>query len=618
MSKFIPQVISFENKNKAEDRTLIVSYDFPLYFLIEIKHPKTPQNALAYRILETVKEKFKEGGLSAFQNFEEALKEVNEILAKSTEEGNTGFIGNLSAIIALFDKDKIHISSIGNAACFLIREKNITEITREQEQSAHPLKTFSNILSGELFEDDKIIFGNQDFFEHIPLNTLRQTTINHSQKEAALNFLNLLRRERAKTASALFLKVKGETKEKISTPETLYIDENKTKKFLSKTKKIISKFSLKLNRQNSGFGKFSFLPKNSRYLFVVLALIIGVILAILIFNTVKNRDNTTNQNERKILMQAEDKKREGDEAQKQNHKPVAESLYQEAIKIAEPINSKESKDLIAKINVEIDKMNNISRKDAKEVLDLLFLKEPEVLQIYTTGKDIFFVDKKSNQLYQNKDSKAPLSHSAGKFIVGTFQPQENLIIIEQDKEGIFEYNIDEGKLNKAEIVFEGKWEGAKAIATYFTNLYLLNSDDGQIYKHEKTAAGYSKAISYVNKDKIDLKNAISISLDGYLYVLKNDGQILKLMAGRPVSDFSISSVPETDTKIKNPQKIVTSVDSTKLYILSDNKIIVLEKNGIYSKTYIINGIDVISDFTLNNKNKKIVLLSNNKVYEIGL
>ena len=91
MSKFIPQVISFENKNKAEDRTLIVSYDFPLYFLIEIKHPETPQNALAYRILETVKEKEKYLSLAVEQNWKLVFEHDEVNVCATITKTNKGF-----------------------------------------------------------------------------------------------------------------------------------------------------------------------------------------------------------------------------------------------------------------------------------------------------------------------------------------------------------------------------------------------------------------------------------------------------------------------------------------------------------------------------------------------
>lgn len=610
MNKFKPKIISIENQNKASDRTLIVSYEYPLYFFIEIKHPETPTNALAYRILQNIKEKFQEGELSPYQNFEEALKETNEILTKLTEEGDTNWIGNLSTIIALIDKETINIASIGNSSCFLIRDKNITEITQEQEQTAHPGKTFSNILSGELIKDDKIIFGNKDFFDHIPLNALRQTLINYTPKNAALNFIGLLKKERIKTAQSLLLEIKEQLGQDSETePEILYVDS---------AKKTMPKLKPKFKFPSFHLKQLSFFEKYSKYIYIILALIFGIVLSIIISGTVKKHDNNSNENQRKIIMQAEDKKREADEAIKANNKQAALALYKEAIAIVSPVNNKDGKNLIDKINAEIDRINSIVRVTPKEILSLSFLKQPEVPQIFIVNKDIYFVDKKSNQLYMSKDSKAQLSQSAGAFVSGTYQPQENIIIINQDSEGIFEYKVDDGKLDKAKIVFEVKWEKAKSLATYFTNLYILNPDDEQIYKHEKTAAGYSKPISYVNKDKVDLKNAISITLDGFLYVLKNDGTILKLMTGKQVNDFNVRNVPESDTKLVNPVKIATSVDTTKLYILADNKIVELDKTGNYSKTYFANGINNITDFVLSYKNRKIYLLSDNRVYEFGI
>jgi len=614
------EVILLKNKNRTPDRTLLVSADAPLYFLIEIKHPESPANALAYRILETIKERCKEGADSPVENFENALKEINEILEKQTAENQTEWQGNLSAVIVLIDKDTLNVSSIGKCSCFLLREKNVTAIC-SSEEATNDL-SFSNILSGEIQEKDKIILGNQDFFEKVPLNLLRETLIHSSFSEAGKKMAFSLQKEARKTSSGMMLEIKSPDSSTSPQKFTYYIDEAKTQKIVDSSFAKIRASHQTLKSLSNKLPKipinFSFWKKHRRIIYVILAAIVGLILSYFIFATIKKKYEVSTQDQRKVLMQAEDKKRAGDEALVAGNKKEAENLYKEAINIANTINLKESKNLIEKINAEIDRINAVTRVSAKEMLDLSFLKEHNVPQIFIVDKSLYFVDKKSRQIYLGKEPKTSLSQSAGDFNFGTYQPQENLLVLYQESEGIFEYNIDENKIDKAKIVFEGKWKKGNAISSYFTNLYILKGDENQIYKHEKTAAGYSKAMPYLKKDKADFENIISIALDGYLYALKGDGTILKLMAGQPVTDFSLKNIPETDNVVQNPRKIITSVDASKIYILSENKIIALEKNGQYNKTYIADGIGDVKDFIVSQKNKKIYLLTQDKVYEFEL
>ena len=614
MDNFTFQIIALKNKNKVENRTLVVSGSFPLYFLIEIKHPERPQNALAYRIINILKEKFQQPNKTNYQKLEEALKEINLILQKLLAEGEVNLINNLSAIIVLFEKGQIHLASLGATSCFLIRDKNITEITASAPEGAFS-KSFSDILSGELAINDKIILGNQVFFESLPLNFLRQTFSNYAQKEAAFILANSLRREKVQNAAGLLIQVKPLTANKKEEKQIIYLDEKSSEKILTQATKIIPKISGKFPPKHLYQGKNW--QKFFKPLLITIALVAGIILSAIMFKAAKQKYQQVNENTRKVIMQAEDKKRAGDEAQKVNNKQLAENLYKEAIALAEQVNNKESRNLIAIINNEIDAMFHLIKVKPKEILDLSFLQDSEVSQIYSNGKDIFFVDKKTARFYQNKNEKTTLPHSAGSLVAGTYQPQEDLIILYLDKEGIFEYNIKENQLKKGEIIFGEHWENAQAIATYFTNVYLLDAKSGQILKHEKTAAGYSKAIPYNNTDKLNLSSAISFALDGYIYALNQDGSIVKLMAGKPVAGFKVSGIPETDSLIKNPRKIATSVDAPYLYLLSGSNIVVLNKDGGYVQTYVTPFSD-ITDFVLNYKNKVLYLLANNKVYKIEI
>ncbi|MCX6807130.1 MAG: hypothetical protein NT135_03395 [Candidatus Berkelbacteria bacterium] len=654
MSNYVVKAVSFLNKNKIADRTLLCSCEHPLYFLIETKHSWLPTNALAYRIIQTVKNKFSERNSSLSENFEEALKETNEILAKLTEEGQTEWVDNLSAIILLIDQDALSLTSLGSSSCFLIREGNAIEITADQPKETHPLRTFSHILNGQLKEKDRLILGNPEFFEKVPLDYLKKVI-------AGSEVANLIQKERIKKANALILQIESGSPTSVSSSETIYLDEDKAKIILMQSGKYLSSFFKWILKQTKRIFSFLYkktkhnLPKAQKYInqshqkitaktkttsqktglskiFSALAgykrwILVGfsgVLIFALIFEitvVLKNRFQSSELlSQRKTIMAAEDKTRTADELVKQGKQEEAIKNYKEALQLVSQMNNKDANILSDKINAKLDKLNNIVRIDPKEYLDFNVFKNATVSQIILAEKTIYSVDSKTNQIYKEKSNPSSLPQYSGQFIYGSFQDQEKLLVFYQENDGVYEYKIDENKVEKAKTVFDQGWEKAKIIATYFTNLYLLNPEQGQIYKYEKTAAGYSKGSAYVNKDNVDLKKAISFALDGYVYVLNNDGTVIKLMAGRRVNNFTINGIPENETgsKIKNPIKIITFPEQQSLYILDGNQILEFDKTGKYQKMLVINNITNIKDFAVSPKNKKIYLLSGTKVYEFGL
>lgn len=624
---YLTRAVSLLTKSKILDRALLTSCDPPLYFLIEIKNPWLSSNALAYKIVQTVKEKYT-------QSFEEALRETNEMLAKLTEEGNTEWLGKLSSIIATVDQDKLNLASVGNASCFLIRDRNIIEITEDQPREIHPLKTFSHILNGDLMEADQLVIGNQDFFENLSLDYLKQVLGSGPTKEAISNIGRSLQKERIKIANALILEIKRTSpKEVISPPEIFYLDQSKRLvTFWQKTKQIASKISRwfiektkKLTKDIPILKKFSkrtsaFFEKRRRVILLTISLLLLLALIFGIFSIVAERQRGKEiQSQRKTIIQAEDKYREADKALAKGDKEQAKKLYQEALALVFQIKTKEGNSLKQKLTSVLDKLNNIVRvKSPKEIFDFSSIfGETSISQIFVIDKVIYSVDLKTNRIYQGDKTPNSLPQYSGQFVGGAYQTPEKLLIFYQDPEGIYEYKIDENRLEKADIVFEGKWERAKALGSYFANIYLLDPEEGQIYKHEKTAAGYSKGMPYVDKQKVDLKKAVSITLDGYVYILRQDGKILKLMAGRSVSDFSIKGIPEPEIEIKNPIKIFTASEIPNLYVLDGSRVLELDKSGNYLRMFIFD-LANIKDLWVNYKSKKIYLLSESKVYEIGI
>ena len=133
-----------------------------------------PQNARFFNNLASViKKEYYGAGFkkSCQQSLQNSLKKANEFLDEDVQKGNVSWLGNLNFGILSFSNFVLNFTKIGQIEIFLIRKGQILNISQnlESQEEISPLKVFSNIVTGKLVQDDKIIVLNKDVF-----NTLSQ------------------------------------------------------------------------------------------------------------------------------------------------------------------------------------------------------------------------------------------------------------------------------------------------------------------------------------------------------------------------------------------------------------------------------------------------------------
>jgi serine/threonine protein phosphatase PrpC len=184
---------------------------------VEIKSPWFGSTQVGQSIINTlIREYYRGHDSSELNNFEEAVKKINESLAKSAQNGETEWIGKLSSVLILVNKSEIHFAQTGKSHAYLYRGGRVNHITEglEQEDAPHPLKTFSNLTSGSLQENDKIVVANESFFEVINPNELRLIVSSLPPTAAALECAQIIQTHGASDANATFIELT--TKEKLA------------------------------------------------------------------------------------------------------------------------------------------------------------------------------------------------------------------------------------------------------------------------------------------------------------------------------------------------------------------------------------------------------------------
>lgn len=154
----------------------------------------------------------------------------------------------------------------------------------------------------------------------------------------------------------------------------------------------------------------------------------------------------------------------------------------------------------------------------------------------------------------------------------------------------------------------------KGMIYYNNKLYLLNPAENQIYRLTKSGDSFINSTPWVKNNSVIIKDATSFAIDSSIYVLKNNGQVLKLLRGAEES-FALDKItPSLETAAK------IAVEEKNIYILDINnkRLAVFDKNGKLVSQYKSEKLDDLKDFTVDEAGKKAYLLNGSTVQQINL
>jgi len=139
---------------------------------------------------------------------------------------------------------------------------------------------------------------------------------------------------------------------------------------------------------------------------------------------------------------------------------------------------------------------------------------------------------------------------------------------------------------------------------------------GEIWKYPAMETGYGVYRLWLEGDKPDFSDAVAMAIDGSVWVLKENGTILKFTQGGRDS-FTLAGL---DKPLNNPTALFTDDDQENLYVLDkgNSRVLVINKSGEYHSQYRWQGLGEVTQLMASEEAKKILLLSGNKVYEIEI
>ncbi len=133
---------------------------------------KTPKTAEISEAIASImqNEYYHPSERTAEQQFEYAIKRVNDILGDLASAGEISWIGKLNSVITAIVGEEIFLTSSGLASAFLVRRQQLAHLNKESSSvplKPNPLKTYENIINGKLNPDDKFVFLSPSILDYI-------------------------------------------------------------------------------------------------------------------------------------------------------------------------------------------------------------------------------------------------------------------------------------------------------------------------------------------------------------------------------------------------------------------------------------------------------------------
>lgn len=208
------------------------------------------------------------------------------------------------------------------------------------------------------------------------------------------------------------------------------------------------------------------------------------------------------------------------------------------------------------------------------------------------------------------------THDSIPHLVAATTPKEQDTTVFATLDGtLSRYQKENGALGTLEAAYANASPAIKDLFVYNQRLYTLDAANKAIYKHNKTQTGYDKGVVWNKNGAEDLAGAISIAIDGDVFVL-TDKSLLKFAGGNK-EDFGITGL---DPALDKPTTLWTYNDVNNIYILepTNKRVIVINKLGKLIAQYTAIEWQHPTDMIVDEVKKIVYVIDTNKIYQINL
>ena len=407
---------------------------------------------------------------------------------------------------------------------------------------------------------------------------------------------------------------------------------------LNKIKKTILSLGRILRRDNfnqDSSQKSSLSPERKKLILATFILIIIILTGGLLSENKKRLDEENLQNYRNLIVSVEEKINQAEIESINNPTDARKYLLTAREIIAEKDSSLTGKtyqnlntkanDLTNKIQNQLDILDFVEKIENPTItIDLNQFENIKNAEKIFENSDKYFILGQENMTF----SEVSLTEKSVKnFDIGNIANIKNLDIasyMKKTEEIIFMKNkneleiLDSSKktITNESITFTDSTFITKNISSYSNYLYFLSPESNQIYKYKRLTNGFDDGIKWL-AEGTDIKNSVSMAIDGSIYLLNSDGSIDKYRTG----DQELFAIEIPSNPIPSIATIYTNSNLKYLYITdSKNKRIILfdKIDGKLIKQYTSEKFNNIKNIVINDKEENIYILNGNEIFEIEI
>lgn len=564
------------------------------------------------------------------ESFRKSLKKANKFLGQVIQRGDVSWLSNLGLAVlslskTLSEKYEINVTSVGDIQILSLGPEEIIhfeERLKGREIEPYPLRVFSDIISGEMTQRDKILISTNNTYKLLSgssvLDKISKSSLLNEEK------INKLFSKIKAVDGICFLVDLNSLKEKKEQFQLVFrtkrIKRNLFKKFKSRISPVLSHSSLKLPIAQDLLKKSKRILKKRKEFSLILVLAVLVLLGRLAVELEEEREARETKN---IVSVIQERIQKADDLIALGDKGKAKALYFIAWQEAQELihRAVDGDEEISLITKEIEgKLSELDKLQIIEEPYLFFEFEKEEFlpqRIIFQQERVYCFDPYSGKVFRiSSNQESSLLETKLKMKEVALFEQEILISSLSD-EFVFlkdEQYSETFSLNKPydDLSFQ-------QLNSFNSNLYFWDEKNNQIIRYRYVGdsnwigpeSWLDKSIFLSEDSKIK-----SITIDKSIWILK-DNSIDRYFGGQFQESLSLNIFPP----VENLTKILTLPDSSYLYLLEpDNqRVIVLDRtSGKILKQYQSQKFKNLKDIAVSKEEKKIYLLCGLQIYRIDV
>ncbi|MCF7856326.1 hypothetical protein K9N08_02085 [Candidatus Gracilibacteria bacterium] len=640
------QTISEELRLGTDSQTLVRSFSFTregtgevpreeVFAIVELADKPSGGEDLIRTLFQTLQEIcFLDQNQDAYERFETALKEINAVIAEFRDSLSNKNIGRLNAVIGFFSGRELHLTQGGEAEAYLIRKGALTTVTEGLGGDGEAVDAFVNIASGRTENRDKLILATERLLRYATKNELTKIFSPHKEISVGLEELDeIIVLEGAQTTGVLALDIVTEA---VAARTVVAEDgEHPLVKITRHMNRGLGWIREKLPEGTKlpGGGEMN-IDKN----YVILGFLVIAILILLSASwSLGSKRSSVKLEEVKAALEvvqtnidmAKTRRNIGDKPQAYELLKEAELTATDLVKSGLAIEEANTKVLeIQALRDELDNirryagltaLTDLSKADAK--VSLVGLEDFHGRKIAFDSHNLF--DTALDVISATTEIDAVSTIKKAHF----FDDRDAVVFLTADDK-IVEWRDGEAVIADTD---NETWKSAVDFGTYAKYIYLLDATNNQIWKYPRNRDSYGEATEY--NENADLTKAVSIAIDGDIWILQNDidgdmgNDIIRLRKGEK-KPLTISDLP-ADAWV-NPSKIYTNDSLKFVYVLdgANKRILRFYKDPpeagtearslVYNMQYLFADLAEVRDFWIDSSEQKLYVIDSQKIYEVAI